>query len=144
MNRRAVLITFFATLAFAGEDAGTGAVLSVKIAVRSADGAVACSLFTAAEGFPKDQKRAVQQTGCAITGGSALCKFTPIPAGTYAVACFHDENGNQSLDTNFLGIPKEGVCVSNNAKGSMGPPKYEDAKFVFSGAATELSLQARY
>jgi uncharacterized protein (DUF2141 family) len=33
------------------------------------------------------------------------------------------------LDTNFIGIPKENFACSNNAKGTMGPPKYEDAKF---------------
>ena len=33
------------------------------------------------------------------------------------------------MDTNFLGIPKEPIGISNNAKGFMGPPKYKDAKF---------------
>mgnify|MGYP005997300017 FL=1 len=33
------------------------------------------------------------------------------------------------MDTNFLGIPKEPIGMSNNAKGFMGPPKYKDAKF---------------
>ena len=30
----------------------------------------------------------------------------------------------------FFGIPKEAYGCSNNAKGFMGPPKYEDAKFM--------------
>jgi uncharacterized protein (DUF2141 family) len=33
------------------------------------------------------------------------------------------------LDTGWFGIPKEGYGCSNDAKGNMGPPKYEDAKF---------------
>jgi len=36
-----------------------------------------------------------------------------IPPGTYAIACYHDENDNGKLDTNFLGIPKEGTGASN-------------------------------
>ena len=46
------------------------------------------------------------------------------------MAAYHDENGNGKLDTNFLGIPSEGVAASNDAKGTMGPPSYEKAKFA--------------
>lgn len=55
--------------------------------------------------------------------------FTNIPTGTYAISFFHDENSNGKIDRNFIGIPKEGYGTSNDAKGFMGPPKYEDAKF---------------
>lgn len=55
--------------------------------------------------------------------------FKNIPVGTYAVSIFHDENDNNKLDTNFIGIPKEAYGCSNNAKGFMGPPKWTDAKF---------------
>jgi uncharacterized protein (DUF2141 family) len=34
------------------------------------------------------------------------------------------------MDTNFIGIPKDDFGCSNNATGFMGPPKYEDAKFM--------------
>ncbi len=64
--------------------------------------------------------------------------------GTYALACFHDENGNGKLDTNWLGIPNEGMVASNHAKGRMGPPKFEDAKFAFTGPALELVLKVKY
>lgn len=36
------------------------------------------------------------------------------------------------MDTNFFGIPKEDYGCSNNARGFMGPPKYDDAKFQLS------------
>jgi len=64
--------------------------------------------------------------------------------GTYAVACFHDENKNGVLDTGLFGIPSEGIVSSNHAKGFMGPPKFEDAKLSFSGRATELRLKIGY
>jgi uncharacterized protein (DUF2141 family) len=37
------------------------------------------------------------------------------------------------LDTNFLGIPREGVGVSNNKIPSLGPPRWEDATFAVEG-----------
>ena len=73
-----------------------------------------------------------------------MCSFDPIPGGTYAVACFHDENGNGKMDTGLFGIPTEGVVVSNHAKGFLGPPSFKDAKFAFTGAATELRLRVGY
>ena len=53
----------------------------------------------------------------------------PLAPGDYAVSLIHDENGNGKLDTNFLGIPKEGVGFSKNPKISFGPPTYAATRF---------------
>jgi len=58
-------------------------------------------------------------------------------AGT-RFACFHDKNDNGVLDTGPLGVPTEGVVASRNAKGFMGRPRFNDAKFTFAGNPTEL------
>ena len=52
-----------------------------------------------------------------------------LPPGEYAVSIFHDRNNNGELDTNFIGMPKEPIAMSNNARPKFGPPKYEDAVF---------------
>jgi len=52
-----------------------------------------------------------------------------LPPGNYAISIYYDVNGNGELDTNFIGIPKEPVALSNNAKAKFGPPKYKDAVF---------------
>ncbi len=64
-----------------------------------------------------------------IINKKAVLIFKDIPDGTYAVSVFHDEDGNGKLSTNFLGIPKESYGASNNAKGTFGPPKWQNAKF---------------
>ncbi|MEH6580342.1 MAG: DUF2141 domain-containing protein [Halioglobus sp.] len=53
-----------------------------------------------------------------------------LPPGQYAISIYHDSNDNGELDTNFIGIPKEPVALSNNARPKFGPPKYEDAVFT--------------
>ena len=53
-----------------------------------------------------------------------------LPPGEYALSIFHDSNNNGELDTNFIGIPKEPVALSNNARPKFGPPKYKDAVFT--------------
>lgn len=65
-----------------------------------------------------------------ITNNKAFVIFKGLPPGEYAVSAFHDENNNNKMDTNFLGIPIEPIGISNDAKGFMGPPKYKHAKFL--------------
>lgn len=67
-----------------------------------------------------------------IKGNAAKVVFENLPEGVYAISAYHDENDNQKLDTGWFGIPKERYGCSNDAKGNMGPPKYEDAKFQLS------------
>ena len=59
----------------------------------------------------------------------ATIEFKDIPQGEYAIRLFHDENDNEELDTNFIGIPSEDYGFSNNASGTFGPPSYDDARF---------------
>ncbi len=52
---------------------------------------------------------AIQRKWCTITEDACTITFPDVAAGTYAVACFHDENGNGKLDTGMFGIPTEGA-----------------------------------
>ena len=61
-----------------------------------------------------------------------------IPDGTYAVTLFIDENNNQKLDKNFVGIPKEKYGFSNNAKGIMSAPKFKKVKFELKDNITQI------
>jgi uncharacterized protein (DUF2141 family) len=70
--------------------------------------------------------------------------FFHVAPGTYAVSVFHDENSNGKLDTNLMGIPREGVGASNGARGHFGPPKFDDAAFHFSGGQLDLKITVNY
>ena len=102
------------------------------IGLRNNDGQVFCALYASAEGFPKDSQKAIRRDSSSISEKKASCEFSGVQPGTYAVSVFHDENSNGKLDTNFLGIPREGVGASNDARGHMGPPKFDGAQFQFS------------
>lgn len=53
--------------------------------------------------------------------------------GKYAVAVYHDENGNRKLDRNFTGIPREEYGFSNDARGVMSAPDFKDQLFEHKG-----------
>ncbi|WP_321478973.1 DUF2141 domain-containing protein [uncultured Bacteroides sp.] len=55
-----------------------------------------------------------------------------LPEGEYAVSLFQDVNDNGKLDRKEFGIPIEKYGFSNNAKGKMGSPTFEEAKFGLS------------
>ena len=112
--------------------------------LRNDKGQVLCSLFSSAVDFPGKVDKAILRVRSEISQGHALCEFTGIVAGTYAVSVFHDENSNGKLDTNFLGVPREGVGASNNAKGHLGPQKFAAAAFHYSGAQLDLKITITY
>jgi len=53
-----------------------------------------------------------------------------LPLGEYALSVFYDKDDDGELDTNFIGMPKEPIALSNNAVAKFGPPKYADAVFT--------------
>ena len=118
--------------------------LTVRLALRNGNGQGGCLLFASEKGFPKDPNAALRRVWCPIANAEAVCSFGAVPAGTYGLACFHDENGNGKLDTGLFGIPTEGTVASNDAKGFMGPPSFGDAKFAFAGSAAVLRLKVSY
>lgn len=131
----------------AGAQAQTpSATLEVTVPqVRNAKGGVGCQLFASAQGFPKDGGRALQAVMAPIAQGSARCQFQPVPAGSYAVAVVHDENGNQALDSNFLGVPTEGYGVSNNRTYALSEPRWDESRFdLGAGETRQLTIQLRY
>lgn len=78
-----------------------------------------------------DQERFLKQ--CLYTAsapaqaGETVLKVANVPAGTWAVLAYHDENDNAELDRNMIGIPKEDYGFSRDAASRFGPPKFADA-----------------
>ena len=99
------------------------------VGLRSNQGKVYISLYNSQEGFPTEPNKALRKSSVGIINGKATLTLDDLPEGVYAAACFHDEDNNGKLNTNFIGMPTEGIGASNDAKGFFGPPKYKDAAF---------------
>ena len=79
--------------------------------------------------FPNNHKLAIVKKELVIKNKTAVLSLET-KCGKYAVAVFHDENGNSQHDVNMLGIPKEGYGFSNNLDSKFGPPEYQKAEFT--------------
>ena len=75
-----------------------------------------------------------------ITDKQATVTFKNLPNGTYAISCYHDVNGNNRLDRNGYGAPTEPYAFSNDARGTMGPPTWDDSKFEIKDKAITIKL----
>ena len=76
----------------------------------------------------KNQER-VADAAVKITTHKSNVTFDDLPAGVYAIRYYHDKNNNEKMDTGMFGIPLEGYGFSNDARGFMGPPDFEDEVF---------------
>ncbi len=56
-----------------------------------------------------------------------------LPPGEYGISVYQDLNGDNQLNTNFLGIPNEPYGFGNNARGTMGPAHFEDCTVLMDG-----------
>src|SRR5688572_13937210 len=82
--------------------------------VRAARGLIAVTLYA------DDSRRFLARRGSLYVGRvparapvTRLCIHLP-STGIYALAVYHDADGNRSFNRNALGMPAEGVGFSNN------------------------------
>jgi uncharacterized protein (DUF2141 family) len=123
------LIINFISTQFIFSQENTGIIIIELEKINNQNGSIQISIYDGEDGFPDDYKKAFFYKTYPITPDLKKIVIENIPYGTYALAVLHDENDNFKLDTNFLGIPKEGYGFSNNVKGMFGPPSFNRAKF---------------
>jgi uncharacterized protein (DUF2141 family) len=118
--------------------------LTVKIDnVRSESGSILAALYDSESSFMK-QPSARATFKLRAQQGEVEYVFHDLPPGEYALSVFHDENGNGRLDTNFLGMPKEGYGFSNGARGRYGPPTFRQSAFMFDGTTGSITIALQY
>jgi uncharacterized protein (DUF2141 family) len=99
--------------------------------LQGASGDIYISVYDSADKWLGDEVVLTQKVVIAeALEGDLVLSELKLPAGNYAFSVFYDANNNGKLDTNFIGIPKEPVALSNNARPKFGPPKYKDAVFA--------------
>ncbi|MGB5172205.1 DUF2141 domain-containing protein [Eudoraea sp.] len=104
-------------------------VLTVHVVgVESNDGSILIGVYDTDETFLEEGKE-VGEGASKASMGETIVTIKDLPNGTYALAIFHDENDNEELDINFLGIPKEPLCFSIGKLRTFGPPLFKECAF---------------
>ena len=112
--------------------------------LRNAKGVVRACMTTKEDIFPKCRKDPAAHRTVVKAKEEVVLIFKDVEPGRYAVALLHDENENGKPDRVLGMMPKEGFGFSRDAKVEMGPPKFEDAVFDFTGDGQSLTIRMRY
>ena len=121
----------------------TPSVIQVPITIevtgfQNAEGNCRMAIFLGADRF-NDPDFAIAKEVVAITKGQVtwdstldipLERINPGDSFSLAVSAYHDQNDNQKLDKNALGMPLERYGFSNNPKRGFGPPKYRETSIL--------------
>lgn len=126
------------SLASSTTPAGEGIRIEVETAaLRNSQGRLFCHLYAQPKGYPDDPLVSTYRTHGAIQEKKGKCVFTNVKPGKYAVSLLHDEDQDDRMKTNFIGIPKEGWGASRDAPAqTFGPPLFEDAVMEFKDNTT--------
>ncbi len=90
-------------------------------------GVMMLAIYTDKGSF-NDPTQAVSRTQAAIKEGMStfIYRASDLPK-KFAIAVFHDENSDSMLNRNAIGIPLERYGFSNDARGTLGPPTFDEA-----------------
>lgn len=124
-----------------GEAQETGTLRIVVTEVRVARGHVHVAVCPQAV-FLKDA--CVYKAIVPAKQGETTAIIAGMPPGTYAAQVYFDENDNDELDRNFIGIPREGVGFSNNPSFTFRAPSFADTSFAYDGVSGAISVRLRY
>jgi len=79
----------------------------------------------------------------ATKGITSACISAP-HAGDYAIAVYHDEDGNGKLTKSWVGFPAEGFGFSNNPHVFLVPPGLSEVLVFIQTGETILSITIQY
>jgi uncharacterized protein (DUF2141 family) len=142
-----VLLATLAGLTFAcSAKADLKGNLSVEVdGLQSQKGQLCIKLFSSSQGFPDGSGKTAKRQCVKITETPIVIPFKNLTSGSYAVAVFHDLNGDGKLNRNSLGMPTEGYGFSNNpAPSRSGPPAFGNCVFLLAGPNTKINVQMKY
>jgi acyl-CoA reductase-like NAD-dependent aldehyde dehydrogenase/uncharacterized protein (DUF2141 family) len=135
-----ILTVFLCTYALA--QAGSSSPLSLVVTLPPGNRGVSIAylVFSSPGGFPNSVDKSLRHGFIPIKpikGRRQQIDLGSLAPGRYAVVVYLDLNGNRKLDKGFLGIPKEPVGASNNPKGRIGPPHFDECS-----SSTDRSLRS--
>ena len=100
--------------------------------------------------YPDDPKRFLapksklaRERPTATMPETTACFTLPGP-GYYAVAVYHDANGDNKFGRTLVGLPAEGFGFSNDPSTLTGLPSFKSVRFKVGPGETQLPVKLRY
>ena len=97
-------------------------------------GTLIVALYESTEEWDADDPSHFTQADPA--GGTVTVSFEGLEPGSYAIRLYHDENGDQQFNMNFMGVPTEGYGFSNNPFPRFRGARWDEAVFTVEAGGT--------
>ena len=143
MRCRALFFAFAVTLILIAGPASAARIIVTINGLHNALGNVFVGLYATPSKFLNGNQSDAMRKVRANTGPITVA-FDNLPPGTYAVGAYHDENANDHLDTNLLGLPTEGYALSNGVRAVFSKPNFYEAAFSVGAVDKPVALHIRY
>jgi uncharacterized protein (DUF2141 family) len=140
---RNLLATAALALIFIAGPASAARIIVTIDGLHSAQGTVFIGLYASPTKFLNGNQSDAMRRVRASTGPITVV-FDNLPPGTYAVGAYHDENANDHLDTNLIGLPVEGYALSNGVRAVFSKPNFYEAAFTVGAGDKPVGLHIRY
>jgi uncharacterized protein (DUF2141 family) len=138
-----ILASFFLASFFIAEPVSAARIIVTVDGLHSARGKVVIGLYSNPREFLNgDHCDAFYKVRASLAPITVM--FDNLSPGPYAVGAHHDENGNDRLDTNVLGLPIEGYALSNGVRAVFSKPEFYQAAFTVGTGDTPVALHIRY
>ena len=109
--------------------------------IKKAAGNMLIAVYNTRESY-LDESKMIYSYVMRVNESGAMTFTIDLPDGEYALAFLHDVNEDGKLNKNLIGIPTESYGFSNNARGTFGPPSFEEAKVhIAAGDTLKIRLQ---
>lgn len=127
----------------AGLRAPSSSKLNVLIAgVRPPKGEVAITVY------PDDRRRFLAKGGKLarqrVRAAASVRTCFWLPPGAYAVAIYHDQDGDRDFDRTLVGLPAEGFGFSNDPDTKTGLPSLAAVRFRLGAGERQIAIQMKY
>ncbi len=119
--------------------------LTVQVAgLRNAMGQVAVTVYADDAGrWLAPGGKLLRQRVAAVLPQTRACFWLPSP-GFYAVAIYHDANGDKDFNRSAFGAPIEGFGFSNDAPTRSGLPPFAAVRFRVRPGRSAVTIRMRY
>jgi uncharacterized protein (DUF2141 family) len=119
--------------------------LNIKIEhIRNSRGRIYLGFFKDDASFQEEKPFMEKRLSKVSMENESLSVNMPIPEGLYGIVLLDDENSDDIMDYNWLGIPREGFGFSDFYLRGYRRPVFSDFDFIVTGPIKSIRIVIRY
>jgi uncharacterized protein (DUF2141 family) len=141
-----IVFIIFLTFSYASDNKNYGRIEVFLQSFNSDNGNIRVYLYDikTKKSFPTESSKSFKSKISKIRNNKSIVVFDSLPYGYYSIAVHHDENLNEKMDLNILGLPAEGWGLSKNVLPVFKLPDFEECQIDLEDTKKQIRIVIRY